>query len=38
LALGDTVDGALANNTYTHYAEHLPALEAFVVRCRQARP
>jgi hypothetical protein len=33
-ALGDTVDGALANNTYTHYAEHLPALEAFVAKCR----
>jgi hypothetical protein len=33
-ALGDTLDGALANNTYTHYAEHLPALEAFVARCR----
>jgi Mycothiol maleylpyruvate isomerase N-terminal domain len=31
-ALGDTVDGALANNTYTHYAEHLPALEVFVAR------
>jgi hypothetical protein len=27
-ALGDTVDGALANNTYGHYAEHLPALRA----------
>ena len=27
-ALGDTVDGALANNTYAHYAEHLPELEA----------
>jgi hypothetical protein len=26
--LGDTVDGALANNTYAHYAEHLPELEA----------
>jgi hypothetical protein len=25
--LGDTVDGALANNTYAHYAEHLPELE-----------
>jgi Mycothiol maleylpyruvate isomerase N-terminal domain len=33
-ALGDTVDGALANNTYAHYAEHLPALEAFVARYR----
>jgi hypothetical protein len=33
-ALGDTVDGALANNTYTHYAEHQPALEAFVARYR----
>jgi DinB superfamily len=36
-ALGDTVDGALANNTYAHYAEHLPALEAFVERWRPAR-
>ena len=27
-ALGDTVDGALANNTYEHYVEHLPGLEA----------
>ena len=35
-ALGDTVDGALANNTYAHYSEHLPELEAFVARCRQA--
>jgi Mycothiol maleylpyruvate isomerase N-terminal domain len=33
-ALGDTIDGALANNTYAHYAEHVPALEAFVARCR----
>ncbi len=24
--LGDTVDGALANNTYAHYAEHVPNL------------
>ena len=24
--LGDTIDGALANNTYGHYAEHLPKL------------
>jgi hypothetical protein len=37
-ALGDTVDGALANNTYTHYEEHMPALEAFVARCRPAAP
>lgn len=37
-ALGDTVDGALANNTDTHYAEHVPALEAFVTSCRQAPP
>jgi hypothetical protein len=36
-ALGDTVDGALANNTYAHYAEHAPDLEAFVARCRAAR-
>ena len=33
-ALGDTVNGALANNTYTHYAEHLPALAAFVAKWR----
>jgi DinB superfamily len=37
-ALGDTVDGTLANNTYSHYAEHVPALEAFVASCRQAPP
>jgi hypothetical protein len=28
--LGDTIDGALANNTYEHYAEHLPAIEAWM--------
>ncbi len=33
-ALGDTVDGALANNTYTHYAEHLHALQALAARCK----
>lgn len=27
-ALDDTIDGALANNTYGHYAEHLPQLLA----------
>ncbi len=26
--LEDTIDGALANNTYAHYAEHLPKLLA----------
>lgn len=30
--LGDTIDGALANNTYAHYAEHLPKLEALLER------
>jgi hypothetical protein len=35
-ALGDTVDGALANNTYAHYAEHVQALTAFVARCALA--
>jgi hypothetical protein len=30
--LGDTIDGALANNTYAHYAEHLPRLEAYIGR------
>jgi hypothetical protein len=33
-ALGDAVDGALANSTYTHHAEHLPALAAFVAKYR----
>ena len=28
-ALGDTIDGAFANNTYEHYAEHLPDIEAW---------
>jgi hypothetical protein len=28
--LGDTIDGALANNTYAHYAEHLPRLIALL--------
>lgn len=27
--LEDTIDGALGNNTYGHYAEHLPAIEAW---------
>ena len=31
-ALGDTIDGALANNTYAHYAEHLPEIEAWIAR------
>jgi hypothetical protein len=36
--LRDTVDGALANNTYAHYAEHWPALEALVARWAPADP
>ena len=31
-ALDDTIDGALGNNTYGHYAEHLPAIEAWIQR------
>ncbi|KPV51370.1 hypothetical protein SE17_21570 [Kouleothrix aurantiaca] len=31
-ALGDTIDGALANNTYEHYAEHTPALLAWLAQ------
>lgn len=34
-ALGDTIDGALGNNSYEHYAEHLPAIEAWL-RAQQA--
>lgn len=30
-ALGETIEGALANNTYEHYAEHLDALLALSV-------
>lgn len=30
--LGDTIDGALANNTYEHYAEHTPALLAWLAQ------
>ena len=33
--LGDTVDGALANNTYAHYAEHLPEVEALARSSRR---
>lgn len=29
-ALGDTIDGALGNNSYEHYAEHLPAIETWL--------
>jgi hypothetical protein len=36
-SLGDTIDGALANNTYAHYAEHLPRLEALVARVSRDR-
>jgi uncharacterized protein (TIGR03083 family) len=32
--LDDTIDGALANNTYDHYAEHLPAIQAWIARNR----
>ena len=28
--LEDSIDGALGNNTYDHYAEHLPAIEAWM--------
>jgi hypothetical protein len=28
--LGDTIDGALGNNSYDHYREHLPAVEAWI--------
>jgi hypothetical protein len=35
--LRDTIDGALANNTYAHYAEHLPKLEALVARVNRGR-
>lgn len=27
--LDDSIDGALANNSYDHYAEHLPEIEAW---------
>ena len=30
--LGDTIDGALANNTYEHYAEHTPAVREWIAR------
>ena len=30
--LGDTIDGALANNSYSHYAEHLDAVRALARR------
>jgi hypothetical protein len=29
-ALDDTIDGALANNTYEHYTEHLSQIEAWL--------
>lgn len=28
--LSDTIDGALANNTYDHYAEHIPIIQAWI--------
>lgn len=30
--LGDTIDGTFGNNTYDHYAEHMPAIEAWIQR------
>lgn len=33
--LEDTIDGALANNTYEHYAEHTPAVAAWIGRLAQ---
>lgn len=33
--LGDSIDGALANNTYEHYAEHAPALLLWVKRLQK---
>jgi hypothetical protein len=35
--LGDTINGTLANNTYAHYAKHLPRLEALVARVNRGR-
>lgn len=31
-ALDDSIDGALGNNTYDHYAEHLPEITAWIQR------
>ena len=36
-ALEDSIDGALANNTYGHYAEHLPGVLEFVRRQREGQ-
>jgi hypothetical protein len=36
--LEDSIDGALANNTYRHYAEHLPGIREFVHRKRERLP
>jgi hypothetical protein len=32
--LGDTVDGALGNNTYQHYAEHLLSIMSWIAQNR----
>jgi hypothetical protein len=34
-SLGDTIDGALATNTYAHYVEHTPRVEALVASVKQ---
>jgi uncharacterized protein (TIGR03083 family) len=34
--LNDTIEGALANNSYEHYAEHRPAVEAWIAHIRSA--
>ncbi len=33
--LDDTIDGALANNTYAHYREHLPDIERVIQHFRR---
>jgi hypothetical protein len=30
VALGDTIEGAVANNSYEHYQEHLPEIKAWM--------
>lgn len=36
ILLDDTIDGALANNSYEHYLEHLPEVVHWAKRVRQA--
>ena len=36
-ALGDTIDGAFGNNTYGHYAEHFPSVEAWIHQQKASR-